>query len=61
MLGIRLNFRYLHMLELSLAGYSELLAKKHRTQYKHWLYNNLDEKYLLKKFERRGIKWTGVN
>lgn len=49
------------MFELSLAGYSELLQKKHENQYKHWLYNNLDEYNSLQRFEHYGVSWTGVS
>lgn len=48
------------MFELTLSGYSELLQKKHENQYKHWLYNNLDEYNSLQRFEHYGVSWTGI-
>lgn len=35
------------MLELILAGYPQCLDKKLGNLYKHWLYDNVEEQYLL--------------
>lgn len=54
------KFKYLHMLELILAGYPQCLDKKLGNLYKHWLYDNVEEQYLLAFYEHYGIKWTDI-
>jgi hypothetical protein len=36
------------MFELMLSGYADNLEKKQHRLYKHWLYNNIEERILYK-------------
>lgn len=56
----RVVLNILHMFELMLSGSSDMLLKKHSTQYKHWFYNNIEDRHILELFESRGITWTDI-
>jgi len=55
-MNVRDKFTFFHILELLLGGHINVFEDKHKMMYRHWLFTGVEDVFLLKIFEEKGIQ-----